>query len=502
MTHRTIPIEATLESITRPIALDIVRDLSKYINFKGQMSDADIHFSVNGNATPIPGAKLNDHNANIRLPSDTALFISLEESPTQDVSMVRPGAETTRYIFVDEEQHVYLKPIYTPIKATLTIKVQANSREHAVDFYKQLMTNLYTAPSIFTHTVDYNIPIPNYVMQALIAIYDAKAVYEKGDGLGAYLKEKFNKSVTVVSDLNGKRFTYTQKEVGTLISGRFEHNADIPKPQLEESIGQWTIETRYEYYYDRCDHVYLQHPISICQALLPDRFLKVDQRIAPQSIIAQSSEFADAVGAWKFVGRQSIHEDWYFKQPHYDSWNIHYIPHDFDPNLSFLCAVDGQVGSVFCDLADVEDIKIREYLLDYMRFKHRHLNKDGEALVQVKVYSWDEVQDPESYYITEDLKVVSLVTQSVMDQWHVVVGFLNDISKLKPLYWAELGQHACFFRNYLAIYQPKYLSKLHSFDPIECTADIYETRNLIDEIVTGNPSKNARTVNRLKIFAK
>ena len=502
MTHRTIPIEATLESITRPIALDVVRDLSKYINFKGKLADADIHLNINGTSTPIPGAKLNDNNANIRLPADTALFITLEEAPTQDVSLVRPGAETTRYIFVDEDQHIYLKPIYTPIKATLTIKVQANSREHAVDYYKQLMANLYSAPSIFTHTVDYNIPIPNYVMQALIAVYDANARFEKGAGLGAYLKEKFDKSVTVTKDLAGNRPTYVQKETGILIAGRFEHNADIPKPEREDSIGQWMIETRYEYYYDRCDHVYLQHPISICQELLPDRFLKIDQRIAPQDVIAQSSEFADAVGAWKFAGRQSVYEDWYFKQPYYDSWNIHYIPHDFDPNLSFLCAVDGQVGSTFCDLSDVVDIKLREYLLKYMRFKHRHLNVDGEALVQVKVYSWDEVQDPETYYITEDLKVVSRVTQSVMDQWHVVVGFLNDLSKLKPQYWAELGHHACFFRNYLAIYHPKYTERLHSFDPIECTADIYETREIIEEIAVGYPSKTIRTVNRLHIFAK
>lgn len=509
MTHRTIPIEATQESITRPIALDILRDLSKYINFKGQMSEADFHFNINGTATPVPGAKLNDHNANIRLPTDTAFRITLEETPTQDASMVRPGAETTRYMFVDESQYVYLKPIYTPMRARITILLQGNSREHVIDYHKQLMRNLYAAPSIFTHVVNYNIPIPNYVMQALIAIYDAKATYEKGNGLGAWLKEHFDPSVTVISDLNGNRMTYVQKEIGILVSGRFEHNAEIPKPQRDDSIGQWSIETNYEYYYDRCDHVHLQHPISICQSLLPDRFLQIDQRIAPQNIIAQGSEFTDAVGSWKFANRATIDESWYYKQPYFDSWNIHYKPFDFEPNLSLLCAVDGQVESSFCKIDDVEGIKIRDYLVRYMQHKHRHLNQEYSALVQVMVYSWDEVQDPDSYYVDDQLRVISRVNQSVMDQWHVVVGFMTKLHKLKREYWAELAQHACFFRNYLMIYYPKYVSHIKSFDPIECTMEIAEVNEIIEEIITdnnggggGGGARDVRTVNRLIIFAE
>lgn len=501
MTHTTIPVEATQESISRPIALEVFRDLSRYINFRGLVKDADIHFSLNGKATPIPGARLNDHNANIRLPTDAAFFITLDEEVTQESAMIRPQVETTRYIFVDEDQNTYLKPVYVPVKAKLGIKIQANSREDAVNYYKQLMHNLFTAPSIFTHTIEYNIPIPNYAMQALIAIHKCIEVYDSSRSLGKYLKDQFNASVTVTSDLAGNRPTYVQKEIGTLISGRFTHNADIPKPQLEETIGQWSVETTYEYYYDRCDFVYLQHPISICQTLLPDRFLRIDQRIAPQNIVGQSSEFADAVGAWKFSNHSEVSDDWYYKQPHYDSWHLHYRPNGFDPNISYLCGVSGEVESEFCDLLDVDHLKLREYYINYLKATHDRLNVDGGSLAKLLVYSWREIQDPESYRITSDLKVVSKVNQSVMDQWHVVTGLLSSLHYLDKRYWAELAEHACFFRNYLQIYYPSHVEKLTSFDPDSCTSDPYQTYDVIEEIVTGNPTKTSRTVNRLRIIA-
>lgn len=502
MTHTTVPIEATQESISRPVALDVFRDLSRYINFRGLVNDNDIHFNLNGKATPIPGAKLNDHNENIRLPADAAFFISLDEEVTQDSAMVRPQIESSRYIFVDEYQKVYVKPIYVPVKAKLTIKIQADSRENAVNSYKQLMHNLFTAPSTFTHTIEYNIPIPNYTMQALIAIYDCIEVHDKSRKLGQYLKDHFNDSVTVITDLAGNRHQWAQKEIGTLIIGRFTHNADIPKPQLEDTIGQWSIETTYEYFYDRCDFVYMQHPISICQSLLPDRFLRIDQRIAPQSIVGQSSEFADAVGSWKFGNSSPVSDGWYFKQPHYDSWHLHYCPSDFDPIMSYLCGVDGQVESEFCNLLDVEHLELRDYLVKYLRATHDRLNVDGGSLIKVHVYSWGEIQSPDSYRITPELKVVSKVNQNVMDQWHVLIGFANDLRYLDKEYWAELSEHACFLRNYLEIYHPKWVDQLTSFDPFTCTADPYQVVNIVDEIVTGYPSKTPRTVNRLRIFAK
>lgn len=502
MTHTTVPIESTQESISRPIALAVFNDLSKYINFRGLISDADIHFNLNGKSTPIPGARLNDHNANIRLPTDTAFFLSLDEEVLQESAMVRPQVESSRYIFVDEGQKVYLKPVYVPVKGKLSIKLQADSRENVVNYYKQLMRNMFVAPSTFVHTIEYNIPVPNYVMQALIAIYDCIEVQDKSSSLGAYLKEHFNKSVTVTSDLAGNRPTWTQKETGTLITGRFTHNADIPKPQMEDSIGQWTIEATYEYYYDRCDFVYLQHPISICQSLLPDRFLRIDQRVAPQSIIGQSSEFADAVGAWKFLGGGGVPEGWYFKQPHYDSWDMHYGQFDFDPVISYLCGVDGQVGCAFCDLLDVEGLKLREYLVRYLKATYNRLNVDGGSLIKLQVYSWGEIQPPNSYHITPDLKVVSNVNQSVMDQWHVVLGFANDLSRLDRKHWAELAEHACFLRHYLSIYHPKWKDSIPSFDPHTCTANPYSIVDLVDEIVSNYSSKAPRTVNRLRIFAK
>lgn len=502
MTHRTIPVMSVQECITRPIALGVLTDLSKYINLNWLMEGTDIHFSINGAGTPLPNSRLHEHSHKIRLPADVRISLTLDEEPTDSASMTKLGSETTQYIFADEEQRIYIKPIYTAIKARLGLEVTGKSREQVMFLYRELTAKLYSPLSVYMHEAEYHYYVPNYVMQLLIEVNDTmRAADPTADRLKDYFNKHFTKTLTVMGDVAAGRNQFAVKEKGILINGRFTHNASIPKPEVDEELGIWKINLEYEYYYDRLDLIYLQHPISIYQTLLPDRFLNIDERMTPDTIIGQSSEFADSVGSWKYTRHGTMNEDWYFKQPYMDSWNVEYKPSDFDPIISYLLGTDGQIGDHVGNLSDVEFFEFRDYLINYVTAVHARLNVFGGALVRLHLYSGYNVMSNESYEVDSDLNIVSKTELPLVEQYHGVLGLVNTLKGLSFDARLELTQHGRFFKNWIMIYMPWLLPKFDDLD-----VDDLDPGDVMDIITAGDdPSAIGNTgrvplVNRLKLF--
>lgn len=502
MTLRTIPVMSVLECITRPIALGVLTDLSKYINLNWAMGDADIHFSINGAGTPLPNSRLHEHSQKIRLPSNIRVSITLDETPTDSASMTKLGSETTQYIFADVDQRIYIKPIYTPVKASLNLEITGKSREDVLFLYRELTAKLYSPLAVYLHEAEYHYYIPNYVMQLLIEVNDTMREADPTvDGLKEYFKKHFTKTMTVMADIGGQQQQFAIKEKGILINGRFTHNAGIPKPEMDEELGIWKINLEYEYYYDRLELFHMQHPISIYQTLLSDRFLNIDERMTPDTIIGQSSEFADSVGAWESTKHGTLNEDWYFKQPYMDSWCVEYKPSDFDPIISYLLGTSGQIDDIIGDLVDVQFFEFRDYLLNYITAVHGRLNKFGDSLIRLHLYSGYNIIPNDAFEVNDELKIISKIELPLIEQYHGVLGLVNTIQGLSQAARVELAQHGHFFRNWIMIYYPRLLPKfdgldLDNLDP----ADVIDIiTNVDDPSIIGNTGR-VPLVNRLKLF--
>lgn len=502
MTHRTIPVMSVQECITRPIALGVLTDLSKYINLNWLMEGTDIHFSINGAGTPLPNSRLYEHSHKIRLPADTKIILTLDEEPTDSASMTKLGSETTQYIFADEEQRIYIKPIYTAIKARLGLEVTGKSREDVMFLYRELISKLYSPLSVYMHEAEYHYYIPNYVMQLLIEVNDTmRAADPAADSLKDYFNKHFTKTLTVMSDIGGGQMQFAIKEKGILINGRFTHNASIPKPEADEELGIWKISLEYEYYYDRLDLIYLQHPISIYQTLLSDRFLKIDERMTPDTIVAQSSEFADSVGAWKYTRHGTMTEDWYYKQPYMDSWCVAYKPSDFDPIISYLLGTNGQIDDQIGNLSDVQFFEFRDYLINYVTAVHERLNVFGGALVRLHLYSGYNVMATDGYEVDADLNIVAKTELPLVEQYHGVLGLVNTLKGLSHDARLELAQHGHFFKNWIMIYMPWLLPRfdgldLDNLDP----SDVLDIITKVDDPEMIGNTGRVPLVNRLKLF--
>lgn len=501
MTFRTIPLDAVLETVSRPIALGIARTITKRMNLNNSADNPQIYFNFNGTSVPMMGSTEYGNEKGLRLDNSTSIEITHEETPTQWASnTVKASSIDSQYLFQDKHLEVYVKPVYIPMEATLTVKLNGKTRESVLRAYRYLSMQLYNSVNGDTHETTYNYIMPNYVMQALINIADKReTVAGYGESVRKYLLDHFHPAITIITAEDKSRPAFTMREDGILVVGEYTHNADPPKPQKEDDISNWTISLDYKYYYDRPDYVQIQHPIQVHNQFLGQRFIEMAVTNAPRTTRATSGATVDGIGAWKDLAYgEPTQVNFQFRQPYFDDWHIRYHSNLHDPIISILCQLTPTDQLNLAGLTDVDDFKPQDYLVNYIKALGPRALLHGQGLVQVQAYRGSYVIDPSLLSIDEDLNVTSTVPLSLRDQFHVTVSLANDFHVLNEDYWAELVNHIEFFRVWISLYYPN-IYHLFFDGTIAKQVPLYELRQIIAHITASG--FNAKVANNFSILA-
>ena len=502
MTFRTIPIDGVLELVSRPIALSIAQTLAARMNITAA-DQPQIYFNFNGNSVPMEGSAENTlrQDRGLRLENTTSIEITHEEQPTQwAANTVKASSADSQYLFNDAHLEVYVKPVYIPQEARLTIKVKGKSRESTMRAYRYLAMQLYNSVNGDTHETAYKYIIPNYVMQALIEVAKKRErIAGYGQSINQYLMKNFHPAVDVVVDEAAKRPAFVMRENGILVIGEYTHNADVPKPVKDEGIESWSMSLEYKYYFDKPEYVQIQHPIQVHNQFLGERFIEMRVINNPRTIKATSGTAIDGIGAWKSLAYGEPDKiDFQFRQPFFDDWYIRYHDKQVDPIISILCQITpGDQLNLAC-LSDVDDFKPRQYLLDYIQALGPRAFLVGQGLVRVVAYRGSFVIDPSTLIIDENLNVSSTEPLSLRDQFHLTINLVKDFNVLDSMYWNELVDHIEFFKSWVSLYYPSLYHFFVDSNP-DGSFGLFELRNLIANIASnGAPT---RTVNNFSLVA-
>lgn len=457
MVQRTIPISSVQETVTRPIALSVVRDVLRMLNI-GTLNgkpDGQFIFNLNGSQTPLPQSTLYHNEASLRLPGDIKIELSLQEVPTEHAALVMTHAAETRYVFADIANRVYVKPIYVPLEATLNIAISGQSRSQVMDIHRMLMVTVQQQGRFLRHEVAYNYIVPRYVMYTLIDIHrcrEANGGY--GVNTGTYLKQHFTESMRPISDSNGGQKNFTIAETGILINGNFTYQ-ETPVPEKGDSIGEWMISFEYRYHYERPDFLHVGHPITIHNQLLDQRFLELNTLISPELYRAQYGQLQGYFGSTRCPPHP---EDFYYRQPYFDDWQYHYKPRYMDVMITYLAGVSEDRPQLLLNLLDVEHFTIKKPMLDFMKDVGDLMLGNDETILRVTVHEWDELLGIDQCQLDEHLTLSIDGTVDVRMQYHAMLGSMKRFSDLNPANDHYLIKHGEFFRDYLNAYYPQYVS--------------------------------------------
>lgn len=238
------------ENVSRPAALQVIRQLLQYANLP---PSTPVRFAGGGGAIPVSGSTLDDVGATDQLPTDPRLSIDVtEEYEEENSGVVAVLRAETAPVFSDTDLDVYIRPVYERIKVTVEIKYNASDKTAAQSWERTVRRRVAQGITEKFHILDYHYPIPVEYLVILREIHRLREL-RGGDGLSfpEWMRKHFQPSMTVIADQAGNNPLLVIRESLTGVMGYTDFNIQPPKSEKDGDAGNWSVSFRYTFHYER-----------------------------------------------------------------------------------------------------------------------------------------------------------------------------------------------------------------------------------------------------------
>lgn len=457
MPRVSIPIKEVERAITRPVAMAVIREL-----FPRWSMDVDkCRLMMYGSTESIPttGSTLHKEALPHRLFNDLTVLIEVDENYANYEAPYLPFREKEfPPIYLDPKLRIGVRPVMREVETSISVTINAKSRTHAEQLRRRMHAELRSYASYDSHEVDYHYQIPHEVVIILSKLHELR---EANYGYGETFKDWFNahSDNRIVANRNqgekGHYLALAEKQVS--ITGHYDFNEDIPKPDPSTAGMQHTVSFTYRYTYMRPEHLLIYYPLAVHNQMIPDLLIDKDHCLTYQDFVGQI--------AWSMHGLSNLN---YFQDkpsldervnglaiPYYDDW------HNFIETDSFHWAVKALVGKDEANPHDVINLdtglvnwNFSDGAIAYMKRRLNKLFIQFDSIIHIALYKWDQMQPPSLLNIDSDLNITLSGEIDPRCNYHLVVSMMTDPFRLSKDGLDDLLLNGGFAGDYLDVLYP------------------------------------------------
>jgi len=442
------------EDISRPVAMQITRQVAQ----QAALSNIPIRFAGGGGALTTIGSTLDDRGETTdRLPSDANVSIEVTEEYSEDFISPAVLRAEQQLFFADTELGVYLKPVYQRITGSIEVKYTAADRTSAEVWLRKMKRRASQYLIENLHQIDYHYPVP---MEVLIVLKEIHRLRENragyGETIGEYLRKNFVKSMTSISDVSGKNPLMVIKEQQSAVVGRYDFTTAPPRPQKENDTGAWSVGFTYYYYYDRCDQVVMNYPVSIHGQLLSVKYRPDTKPYEIEDYFNKRSLSRTALQ--NFTYEQRLGAAWEQEPgipiPTFDDWLPSYKMPSSQNVFRVLLSVDDNDPTALLNLTDLGAWKINPMMENYLKSSPVSLLNPYESLFNILVFENDTIYGPDNLMVGANLDVRTITDMNPRKQYHLTLNLLLDVRRLTDAAILRLAKHGQFAQNVITFIDP------------------------------------------------
>lgn len=512
-----LPIEEINESVSRPIAINVVRDIIDRMGlppdipliFKGNASQ----FLYNASEFSKQSYNLRDHN---RYQGDAALTIEYTDEDNElnllNGAVWRPEQ---RAVFHDPALNVSIFPSFVSKKAEISISLTGTEKQ--VERWRATMRRKVTQGVIdLNHMVSYHYPIPTFYMIVLLNIFKLRenvAGYNDGK-VGDWLKKHFIDSYSVITNAAGNGSLFVIREKQLPIQGWFDFGTTPPKAEKDADVTRYSLSFTYSYYYDQPETMSMRCPLVVHNQMLPPEFIKTNRIPFELDYIIKTGSFSQlALDRFRFNTVKTSHV---LRRPgvpipFFDDWlGDTRGPSAYQTLIRPLIKLNPSDKKDILNLDQLGDWSInpiaRHYILQCGPMK---LTRPFKNLFTVGLYSWDQYRDQSKITIDNSLNIRYTEDLDLRDMHHLVLSLLWDITQLDPEGMEDLRNHPCMFKYWLSLVAPDLLIK-YGLDLGNCAIDPGSDKDpipddvfkeIIEDLDKGNDLKHGSDEQKWQLVA-
>lgn len=424
MPRTTVKVHGTYESITRPIAMGVTRDVMAVMGIDTAAADTILlgEFGVREQA----GAKMGEPGQ-VSFGSSSKITATLEDNVRYDnILSTHVRSKEHPPIYADRRLGIGIYPVYLDSELTITFRYQAANKEEAQKWRDDFLIKKAEELSVLYHEISYNIPMQDGIFQLLYHLWELRerqAGY--GDTFEEYLKSIQQREITTLTrvdgDIGSASIAVPERQIQ--VTGWFDFT-EPPKPEKIDGETRWLAEWSYKCLYKRCSHFYIVYPMAVHQQHISSKYFSKKRyysyeampKISGVRVIADEMiKSSQRSGSLEYVGglRFPQWDDW-IPRPGVDGSNGKY-KHMFN----WLIGLSPTDPTKLLDLKATPEFRWSLHTERHMRTHHRNLTRRKKSIIYIRLYKGDVPIDDDLIYVDEDLVLRSYAPLDLRQLYHV-----------------------------------------------------------------------------------
>lgn len=458
MPKYVIPIPRVFETVTRPLIKKVTEEVCVQFNIPKK---TEFVFYGQAAGIPIRNSTIDSERDNgLRLNTEGRITVQYEEEVTNpfEVTVLRPNQ---RFIFLDESLHIWLKPVFVPMKMTLNFEYIAKDKNSAQQWRQQAQMNSYRMASQFNIDADFHYNIPNPVAMQLVRLYALREHSQEplNESLAKWFRRCYSPNMTVLSDVAGKRTAHAiaVKLLGVHVVVDMQH--DIAPVEKDNDAGNWKTSFSVTLWYDRPDDIVMVYPLMVHNQLIPKKYREDNPVSLHDRSYFDGNRSLHLSDLQAFETRRNTrHIDRFtsgIKLPRFDDWiHTHQLRYHACMNTILIGLMPDDPRWVFTfDDAMLGDYAFKDVAIPYMKTSGQSMVIPYDSVFHISVHEWSDVLHGDTLIVDKDLKLSSTKDLDYKKMYHVVMTLLCDLSHLSDKGWDDLLEHPEFWDEYVdAVY--------------------------------------------------
>lgn len=448
----SVEVNETVESVVRPLTLDIVKNVMQRTRIN---LDTAIILNKPGSGPITLGSAILASKDEAQMDYGKIVQVEVEEEypPDSNLTMYVPKSDAET-IFYDESLGIWIKPIYTDARLTLSFRLRFESENAANSWMNGIRRRIGAERQSNLHTAKYHFPINDELMYALLKLYEtreAQAGY--GDTYGQYLKAHFRDRVSVITTQSGHKQQFVVKEQQTGMAGWFTFDE---VPRLQKNTQDWTAEFSYVVEYHKPISFSMGYPLMVHNKLVPKNLRVRGENYNvlqnPSYASSQKSRYL-RMGQGDLLPGETIGG---ISLPEFDEWLPSYVRHGYSTLIRIMMAIDPAALTELGDLDKLPGIQIDPDLRAYMAKHHAQLTQSGNCAVHIVLYCDDAILSEDSIYVDEHLFVYAKEPLDIRKRYHLWIGMISDVMHLSDVGVDSLLENAATTKKLISVIDDSY----------------------------------------------
>lgn len=410
------------DSVTRPVTLDIVRQL---LAWTGLPKDTQILFPGYDQRPPQTGSTISTEAEFNYFNAHSMWKIEIEETHQEDRGLsIAVLYDDNPKIFDDEDARVWMRPAYSPCDITLRIRSRFTDKDQAIRWREDIRTRVGMNREARVHDISYSYLFPREFIKVLEEIHRLRESPQNepyGQTWEEYLNFYFSPKARLLSDLTGKNTQWGVAETQARVLGYFNFEMISDENDKDSETSVQNIEFTYTFKFDKPVSTVLCYPLVINNQLIgrgyrpTNKYDRVEDKALQYSQSAFNFRQFENSLLTENIAMPGI------SIPPFDEFlpARGTVPPDTLRVLTGLTTIDHDTPLDLLSLEQLGNHTIDPEVLEFMRGETNWLTRMGTSIFNVMVYRNEYPLQRDHYEVTPDLMVRLVNPPSLRDTFHV-----------------------------------------------------------------------------------